>query len=100
MEDQLSTLSTLQQEDVHQSQALRWSMRAADVADVRYRAGADACADLLQARQASVSTQRDDLLLKRRQLLATVDLIRAPGGGWMTGVPTSSDPVAAATRPG
>jgi NodT family efflux transporter outer membrane factor (OMF) lipoprotein len=84
VEDRLATLSTLQQEGVHQAQAVRWSIRAADVADIRYRAGADAYADTLLAHQASLSTQRDELLLKRHQLLATVELVRALGGGWQT----------------
>jgi NodT family efflux transporter outer membrane factor (OMF) lipoprotein len=82
VEDQLATLSTLQQEDVHQAQAVHWSMRAAEVAERRYQAGVDAYADVLLARQASLSTQRDELLLKRRQLLASVELVRALGGGW------------------
>ena len=82
VEDQLATLSTLQQEDVHQAQAVHSSTRAAEIADVRYRVGADAYADLLLARQANLSTRRDELLLKRRRLLATVDLVRALGGGW------------------
>ncbi len=89
VEDRLATLSTLQQEDVHQAQAVRWSTRAAAVADIRYRAGADAYADVLLAHQASLSTQRDELLLKRRQLLASVELVRALGGGWQASPSTS-----------
>lgn len=84
VEDQLATLSTLQQEEAHQAQAVRWSTRAAEIAGIRYQAGANAYADLLLARQASLSSQRDELLLKRRQLVATVDLVRALGGGWTT----------------
>lgn len=90
VEDQLSTLSALRQEESHQAQAVRWSVRAAEVADIRYQAGADAYADLFLARQASLSTQRDDLLLRRRQLVATVKLVRALGGGWLA--ETTPDP--------
>ncbi|MBV8468335.1 MAG: efflux transporter outer membrane subunit [Burkholderiaceae bacterium] len=98
VEDQLATLSTLRREDIHQAQAVQWSLRAQEVADIRYHTGASAYADLLLARRASLSAQRDELLLKRHQFVATVDLVRALGGGWQAPTPTELTPKARMPR--
>lgn len=82
VEDQLATLNTLQVESGHQSQAVALSTKAVTIAGIRYDAGAVDYAQVMLARQSQISAERDALLLRRRQLLASVDLVRALGGGW------------------
>lgn len=50
----------------------------------RYRAGAASYLEVATSQALTLQTQRDLLDLNTRQLRASVQLIRALGGGWST----------------
>jgi NodT family efflux transporter outer membrane factor (OMF) lipoprotein len=82
VEDNLSLLNNLSTESVSLNQAVVDTRRTLDIAMNRYREG---IANYLEVVTASVEAQQvqlNELDLRRRQLQASVNLVRALGGGW------------------
>jgi NodT family efflux transporter outer membrane factor (OMF) lipoprotein len=82
VEDRLSDLRVLQQESVVQKRAVDAAQHSVDLSDQRYRAGATNYLEVLVAQSALLTSQRSFTDLQTRQFAASVQLIRALGGGW------------------
>jgi outer membrane protein, multidrug efflux system len=82
VEDQLSSLRILAQQSGVQQQAVNSAVLATTLSDSRYRNGMISQLDLLDARRSELRNRREALQVKSAQYQATVELIRALGGGW------------------
>jgi len=82
VEDNLSTLRILSQEVQQQDAAVNSSQRYLRLADVRYQSGIDIYLNVIIAQTALLNNQRTALNLQMQQLMASVQLIKALGGGW------------------
>ena len=82
VEDNLSTLRILSQELQQQNAAVESSQRYLTLANARYQSGMDSYLDVITAQTALLSNQRTALNLRMQQLTASVQLIKALGGGW------------------
>ncbi|HBK04439.1 MAG TPA: RND transporter [Acetobacteraceae bacterium] len=91
VEDGLSTLRILADELRQEQAAVASSQRAADMAMSLYRDGATNYLDVVVTQTAYLDAQRTALALQTRELQASVQLVRALGGGWSTNdLPDSS----------
>jgi NodT family efflux transporter outer membrane factor (OMF) lipoprotein len=82
VEDNLSTLRILSQELQQQNAAVASSQRYLNLANVRYESGIDIYLNVIVAQTALLNNQRTALNLQMEQLTASVQLIKALGGGW------------------
>ena len=82
VEDNLSTLRILSQELQQQNAAVESSQRYLTLADARYQSGLDSYLNVITAQITLLSNQRTALNLRMQQLTASVQLIKALGGGW------------------
>jgi NodT family efflux transporter outer membrane factor (OMF) lipoprotein len=87
VEDNLSTLRVLDQESAVQAQAVEAAQLAERLALSQYRAGTASYLAVVTTQAASLSAQRTSVQLLGRQLVASVALIKAVGGGWHVGDP-------------
>jgi NodT family efflux transporter outer membrane factor (OMF) lipoprotein len=90
VEDNLSTLRILSQELQQQNAAVESSQRYLNLANVRYRSGIDIYLNVINAQTALLSNQRTALNLQMEQLTASVQLIKALGGGWNAALKTTA----------
>jgi NodT family efflux transporter outer membrane factor (OMF) lipoprotein len=91
VEDNLSTLRVLDQESGVQAQAVEAAQLAERLALSQYRAGTASYLAVVTTQAASLDAQRTAVQLQGRQLVASVSLIKAVGGGWHVGDPASAD---------
>lgn len=82
VEDNLAQLDHYGAARGDQKDAADAAKRSLDIAMDRYRQGAVGYLDVVQAQTASLDAQRSLLDLDTRQLRASVQLVRALGGGW------------------
>lgn len=82
VEDQLSTLRILEQQQRVQSEAVKLSKQAVDIALNEYRAGTVSYTTVVQAQAIQLSNEEADLTVRQNRMLASVSLIQALGGGW------------------
>ena len=82
VEDNLSTLRILSQELQQQNAAVDSSQRYLGFASARYESGMDSYLDVITAQTVLLSNQRTALNLRMQQMTASVQLIKALGGGW------------------
>lgn len=82
VEDNLSLLNNLSTESVSLNQAVVDTRRTLDIAMNRYREGIANYLEVVTASADAQQVQLNELDLRRRQLQASVNLIRALGGGW------------------
>lgn len=82
VEDNLSTLRILSQELQQQNAAVESSQRYLTLADARYKSGLDIYLDVITAQTALLSNQRTAMNLRMQQMTASVQLVKALGGGW------------------
>ena len=87
VEDNLSTLRVLDQESAVQAQAVEAAQLAERLALSQYRAGTATYLVVVTTQAASLAAQRTAVQLTGRQLVASVALIKAVGGGWRVGDP-------------
>ncbi|VVM83249.1 Multidrug/solvent efflux pump outer membrane protein MepC [Pseudomonas fluorescens] len=101
VEDNLSELRILDQQTKVQSEAVTASGRASTVARAQYREGNVVYLNVLDAQRSVLQAQRAAVQLQGAQAAATVNLIRALGGGWGDKsapiVPTLADTIDADT---
>lgn len=90
VEDNLSLLSNLTIESQAIDDAVHDTGRTLNIAMNRYREGTASYLEVVTAQTAAQRAQLDELDLRRKRLQASVNLIRALGGGWK--------PAAAATK--
>jgi len=82
VEDNLSTLRILSQELQEQDAAVASSQRYLMLANDRYRLGIDSYLNVITAQTTLLSNQRTAVNLRAEQMTASVQLIKALGGGW------------------
>jgi outer membrane protein TolC len=79
----------LQQQDA----AVAASQNYLVLADVRYKSGLDGYLDVITAQTTLLSNQRTGMNLRMEQMTASVQLIKALGGGWnATNQPAPANP--------
>lgn len=82
VEDQLAALRYLEQEAEVQQDALRFANEAVAIAENQYRAGLVSYLNVVTARATALASERSRVDILNRRLAASVQLIRALGGGW------------------
>ena len=82
VEDNLSDLRILEQQTQTQNEAVQASTRAAHISRTQYREGAVNYLDVIDADRTVLQAQTPAVQLSGLQAAATVNLIRALGGGW------------------
>ncbi len=84
VEDNLSTLRTLEQEAKTQRVAVEQAQRSLDLAMNRYKGGLVTYLEVVTAQTTALQNQRTEVDILRRRMSASVLLIKALGGGWDT----------------
>ncbi|MEW6157773.1 MAG: efflux transporter outer membrane subunit [Verrucomicrobiota bacterium] len=82
VENHLAALHFLSIEAAAQDRAVANARRAADLAQDRYRAGIVSYLEVVDASRAALQTERRRTQLIAERLVASVQLIKALGGGW------------------
>jgi NodT family efflux transporter outer membrane factor (OMF) lipoprotein len=82
VEDNLSTLSILNNETAVEQRAVAAAQRSLNLSILRYKGGVTAYLEVITAETALLNNQRTLTDLQTRQFAASVQLIRALGGGW------------------
>jgi NodT family efflux transporter outer membrane factor (OMF) lipoprotein len=82
VEDQLALLHRLGDEQNSEDAAVHDARRTLAMSMALYRDGATSFLDVVTAQSAELQAERNALTIRTRRASATVDLIRALGGGW------------------
>jgi len=82
VEDNLSQLHHLTVESHALEDAVKDTQHTLDIAMNRYREGVASYLEVVTAQASAEQVQLDELSLRKRRLQASVNLIRALGGGW------------------
>ena len=82
VEDDLASLRILSQELQQQDAAVASSQRYLNLANDRYKLGIDSYLNVITAQTTLLSNQRTAMNLRMEQMTASVQLIKALGGGW------------------
>lgn len=90
VEDALSRQSLLRQELSQQQAARSAAERALQLALNRYQEGAVSYLQVVSTQITALQAERSALDLQTRQLQASVDLVRALGGGWQSPWPVTA----------
>lgn len=81
-EDNLASLRVLQEESVTQAAAVAAAERSLNISTNRYKGGVTTYLEVLTAQTAQLTNQRTQADIATRQFAASVQLIKALGGGW------------------
>ncbi len=84
VEDNLAALRILSQEAVTEQAAVAAARRSLRISTNRYKGGVTTYLEVLTAQTAQLSNERAQADIAARQFVASVQLIRALGGGWDT----------------
>lgn len=82
VEDNLSALRILSRELDQQNEAVASAQRALSLATERYKSGIDSYLNVITAQTTLLTNQRTAVNLQMQQMTASVQLIKALGGGW------------------
>jgi multidrug efflux system outer membrane protein len=82
VEDNLAGIRYLGEQAAAQQRAVASSQRAADLARQRYESGISSYLEVVDANRAALASQRIHAQLTGQRLIASVQLIKALGGGW------------------
>lgn len=82
VEDNLAALRILESEAVQQALAIESAKESLQLATNRYQGGVDTYLQVLTAQTITLASQRRAIDIQRRQMGASVRLIKALGGGW------------------
>ena len=92
VEDALSDLRILADEIAIVERAIVAAQQSLDISTTQYRGGLVNYLQVITAQTSLLQNQRDSVDLHTRQLLASVSLIQALGGGWSTSqLPTTQE---------
>jgi len=92
VEDGLSSLRILSQEGRQQDLAVQSAATSVQLALERYRLGLDSYLTVVVTQQALYTNERAALTVRTQQMVSSVNLIMALGGGWDTSqLPTPKD---------
>lgn len=94
VEDNLADLRLLDDQIRAQGDAVNSAQRAAHLSQTQYREGQVSYLDVLDSERSVLLAQRQASQLSGAQAVATVNLIRALGGGWGDAKPAGTDQVA------
>jgi multidrug efflux system outer membrane protein len=92
VEDNLSDLRILDAQTKQQDEAVNASQHAADLSRTQYTEGAIDYLDVIEAQRSVLQAKRAAVQLQGVQAAATVNLIRALGGGWGDVAPEATMP--------
>jgi NodT family efflux transporter outer membrane factor (OMF) lipoprotein len=84
VEDNLASLRVLSQSIAEQNEAVEAAARSLREATVRYKAGVDPYLNVIVAQTTLLNNQQTTVNLRTQQMVASVQLIKALGGGWDT----------------
>jgi len=84
VEDNLAALRILNDEATTQNAAVQAAVRSLNISTNRYRGGVTTYLEVLTAQTTQLSNQRTQADITTRQFAASVQLIKALGGGWDT----------------
>jgi NodT family efflux transporter outer membrane factor (OMF) lipoprotein len=82
VEDKLSDLRILEQEEITERAAVMDAQHSLDISNKRYKGGATDYLEVLTAETTLIQNQRTQATLVSRQFASSVELIRSLGGGW------------------
>jgi NodT family efflux transporter outer membrane factor (OMF) lipoprotein len=82
VEDKLSDLRILEQEEIAERAAVADAQHSLDVSNRRYKGGATNYLEVLTAETTLIQNQRTQATLRSRRFASSVELIRSLGGGW------------------
>ena len=82
VEDNVAALRILENETQQQERALAASRESLQLFTNRYKGGVDTYLQVITAQTIELASERNDIDIRRRQLEASVLLIKALGGGW------------------
>lgn len=92
VEDNLAALRILAQVVDEQNAAVQSAQRTLQIAQVRYLSGLDPYLNVIVAQTALLNAQQAAVTFQGQRLTATVQLIKALGGGWnVSQLPTSTN---------
>src|ERR1700752_702361 len=82
VEDNLAALRILSRERDQQEAAVKSSEHTVTLANERYKDGIDSYLNVITAQTTLLNNQRTEVNLRMQQMTASVELIKALGGGW------------------
>jgi multidrug efflux system outer membrane protein len=82
VEDSLSRIQNLSAQSEAQKRAVASARRAAGLAEDRYRSGIVSYIEIIDADRDTLSAERSNAQLIGQRLIASVQLVKALGGGW------------------
>jgi len=92
VEDNLAALRILSRELDQQNAAVASAERTLSLANERYKSGIDSYLNVITAQTALLNNQRTAVNLQMEQMTASVQLIKALGGGWnLSQLPTPKE---------
>ena len=82
VEDAIAGLGVLGQARTSQTDAVAAAQRALDIATNRYQGGLTTYLDVVSAQETLLSAERLLAQIRGEQLVTSVELVKALGGGW------------------
>jgi outer membrane protein TolC len=81
-EDNLVALRVLANEAVQQQAATNAALESQRIFNNRYVGGVDTFLQVITAQTSALAAERNDIDILRRRMDATINLVKALGGGW------------------
>ncbi|MGC1301331.1 MAG: efflux transporter outer membrane subunit, partial [Caulobacteraceae bacterium] len=96
VEDELTLANRLANAEARQQEAVDAAVETTSLATQLYIEGADDYLEVVTAQTAQLQAQQSDVQIRTQRLVASIDLVRALGGGW-TPPPVETHTAAAGT---